>query len=70
MAGKIVTASVTFVDAVRQVKTQVFGEAGLPVKRSSFIFESKQLSDDRALLAYGVKRESALHIMSSLRGAV
>jgi hypothetical protein len=69
LSGKSITVPVAPGGTVARVKDEVFAREGIPPPEQRLLFGGKQLDDDgRALEAYGVGKESTLHLSLRLRG--
>jgi large subunit ribosomal protein L40e len=69
LSGKSITVSVAPGDTVARVKDEIFAREGIPPPEQRLLFGGKQLDDDgHTLEAYGVGKESTLHLSLRLRG--
>ena len=70
LTGKTITVTLKFADTVRVVKAQVSEKTGVPDWQQRLIFQGKQLCDDQEFFAYGIQKESTLHVVSPLLGRI
>jgi large subunit ribosomal protein L40e len=68
LTGRTIVLDVSPQDDIESVKVQISVVEGILIKQQRLLFAGKQLEDGRTLQNYGIKKESTLHIVLSLRG--
>lgn len=68
LTGHTLTLEVEETDTVAMMKLKVQDKNGIPPDQMRFIFEGKQLEDERTLAEYGITKESTIHTALRLRG--
>jgi len=63
LVGKTLTFDVTPSDTVHDLKCQIKGWDGIPVKQRRLIFTGRDLEDGRTFLDYNIEKESTLHLV-------
>lgn len=66
--GKTMTIDVELEDTVASLKEKVEKKSSIPAGIMRLIYGGKQLVDDKALIDYGIQKESTIHLLLRLRG--
>lgn len=69
LTGKTITIRIEEDWRVSQIKSAIEDASGIPVGQQRLIYSGMQLKDDRAI-DYGIKSESTLHLVLTLRGGM
>ncbi|CAM0871059.1 unnamed protein product [Alopecurus aequalis] len=67
LTGRTMTLEVEGGDTVYSVKAKVFNETGSVPVETCLIFAVKQLKEDHTLANYNIRKDSVIHLVSTLR---
>jgi large subunit ribosomal protein L40e len=70
LTGGTISLSVNASDSIDQIKAQIQVREGIPPDAQILVFGGRQLENGRAIADYRVQKESTLHLVLRLRGAM
>ena len=67
LTAKTIIVWVEASDCIKDIKTKIQEETGVPPEKQSLTFAGKQLEEDRTLADYNITKESSQYIQVKLR---
>lgn len=70
LTGKTITIEVQDSDTIYNIKQQIYTKTDIPPVHQRIIFSGKLLENEANIHAYGIQRDSTLHLVLMLRGGM
>ena len=70
LSGETITIDISPYNCVELLKYKIMMQTKIPTQDQRLIYAGKQLEDDRQLYCYNMQKESTVHLVLRLRGAM